>query len=60
MTLQAGAQPVQMASVSVDLSHLSSVDQDKLRELARLVITGRGGADPLPSKMLTECTKEAR
>ncbi len=53
---QVGAPPVQTASVRVDLSHLSSVDQDKLRELARKVITGGGGE---PVAALPATSREA-
>jgi hypothetical protein len=54
------APPVQTATVSVDLSAFDESEKAQLRKLARKAITGGGRADPLPSKMLTECTKEAR
>jgi len=43
-----------------DLSAFDEGEKAQLRELARKAITGRGDADPLPSKILPELTEEAQ
>jgi hypothetical protein len=35
-------------------------EKAQLRELGRKAITGRGGADPLPSQVVPELTEKAR
>ena len=57
---QAGSQPVQMASVRVDLSSFDESEKAQLRQLARKAITGGSRADPLPSQILPELTEEAQ
>jgi hypothetical protein len=57
---QADSQPVQMASVQVDLSAFDESEKAKLREVARKAITGGGGADSFPSKVVPELTEKAR